>query len=842
MIRRSLIVFTVLSSTMILFGSGRADDDAGFVRRGKAATALVVMPSGRGFGTAFHIGEGFFVTNEHVIRGLPAGQTLSLVVRSGEDDEKVVPATVARSDVRGDLALLKITGLKDVPVLEFGDTTGLIETNPVTVFGYPFGNLLAVREKKYPSISVNVGRITALRRVNKRLSYIQIDAVINPGNSGGPVLDARGKVIGIVQAGIRGAGINRAIPITHLQEFLDRPEIAFAPPVVAWGRRFQPAEFTIRVVSFGKVKAKPSVEVALVTGTRQRKFTPPAGKGQVFTFTAPPVAPREGRIDIPLKVVFPGGRIECTVKDRPFQVGTKTLRLSEVRTIRPGGKPAVITREGAEVSGEVSVLGDTEAQLGGYSLSIDLTKASRIEVESVEEAIDQVEYTIVVRQEGKVVNQLKGVIPIGGRPVPRSPGLVADIKPPTLAAEKTVVRLPAAIEQIAVGGGGRYLILHLQRLGKIAIFDVSQAKVVRYLPAPAGDFVFAAGASKLIVVNSTKKVLERWNLETFEMERSVPLPIDFPAARAAMGSQSEGPLLLWAPPKKTVLIDIDTLKKMAVPIEILGNLNPHVLQIEASPDGVAFTLWWRRQSPDYTPRFASARLVGGTIDSRSGLSGYAPCLASIDGGPVFTCDGNVYTADLKPIDAPDLKGATLLPVLNSYVLVARWEGKERKARLSVRLMSNLKEVFAIGEVEELDGLVTDRTDPTPFSYDKRIHFVPSANVLLTIPASNDQLVIRKFDVDAALKKSPLDYLFVASVPQRYAAKGATYAYQIEVKSKKDKVQYSLTSGPKGMTLSPTGRLVWDVSADLAESEVPVIVTITDAAGQEIFHSFTIHCR
>lgn len=217
-----------------------------------------------------------------------------------------------------------------------------------------------------------------------------------------------------------------------------------------------------------------------------------------------------------------------------------------------------------------------------------------------------------------------------------------------------------------------------------------------------------------------------------------------------------------------------------------------------------------------------------------------PCLASADGGPVFTGEGNVYTADMQPIPAPELKGATLLPVGTSYVVAARWEGAERKARLAAHFMKDFKEAFPIGPVEELDGQLIDRTDPALFSYDKRIHFVPSANVVLTLPATNDRVVIRKFDVDAALAKSAGGYLFVSSTPVRQASPGATYAHPVEVKAKNKEVAFELDSGPKGMTVSKAGLLTWDVPPGATDGAV--IVSVTDGKGQKLCHSFTVRVR
>lgn len=816
-----------------------AEEGPGVVRRGKAATALVVTASGRGFGSAFCIdAAGFFVTNEHVVRGLPAGRALSLVLHPGDDDEKVVRATVVRSDVDADLALLKVEGVKGLTVLELGDVTGLEETAQVTAFGYPFGDLLAVKGRKYPSISVNVGRITALRKEKKQLTSIQLDAALNPGNSGGPVLDAKGKVIGIVRAGVRGAGVNVSIPVTRLEAFLDRPEVAFAPPPIAHARRHVPTEFTIRLVSFGKAKAK-SVEVALVAGASERKFLPAAGKGHLLLHRGAGPAPRRRPAstpepDLPQRadsVRRQGPDVRAGQEDVPPQRGAldRQREADDRRHARRRGgvRGSVGAGDGARRAGR------PQRQRGPGQGAEDRRRGSRASGRS-----------------GRIYDQRaagrQGRQPPGWRPRDRGPashrlaGRAGENRASD-AGGREDGRPPACGDRAACGGG-RYLVLHLKRPNKLAVFDVAEAKVVRYLPAPAGDFLFAASAEKLVVVVPGKKLLERWDLRTFEKERSVPLPVDFAPARIALGSQSAGPLLLWAPVDHTALIGLDTLKKLAVPLKILGRVDPHGLEVEACPDGSAFTVWFRRQHTDEPSRFGLFRLHGDTVTSRHGLSLLAPCHASIDGGPVFTGDGNVYTGDMKRIDAPALKGATLLPVQNSYVVAARWEGKERKARLAVHLTSDLKEAFKIGKVEELDGLVTDPTDPNLFGYDRRIHLLPSAGVLLTIPATNDQIVVRKLDVEAALKKSALDYLFVASVQVRRAVKGAAYAYQVEVKSKKGKVVYRLDSGPEGMRISAAGKLTWAVPADFGEDEASVVLSIRDASGQEVFHAFGIRCR
>lgn len=122
---------------------------------------------------------------------------------------------------------------------------------------------------------------------------------------------------------------------------------------------------------------------------------------------------------------------------------------------------------------------------------------------------------------------------------------------------------------------------------------------------------------------------------------------------------------------------------------------------------------------------------------------------------------------------------------------------------------------------------------------QRYHFIPDAQLLVTIPTNADRLVLRKLNVDEALEKSGIDFLFVASAPVPQATPGKEYSYPVAVKSKKGGLKYKVDAGPAGMKVSPTGTVSWKVPADFKEAQVDVIMTISDSSGQEIFHTFKI---
>jgi S1-C subfamily serine protease len=221
--------------------------------KGKEGVALVEVKSSGGvsYGTAFCIdASGLFVTAAHVVAPInkQGSGGVQLVLHSGEKGrEKVVPARVVRMSAELDLAVLEHRGAELRP-LELGTDTGLVETAQVTVFGFPLGTGVPHELGQYPSVSVNMGRITALPRDERGLERIQLDAALNPGNSGGPVFDAAGKVIGVVAATIEGSsGLNYAIPADVVTRYLSAPEVVFDPAPLREDDLDKPLVWTIEV-------------------------------------------------------------------------------------------------------------------------------------------------------------------------------------------------------------------------------------------------------------------------------------------------------------------------------------------------------------------------------------------------------------------------------------------------------------------------------------------------------------------------------------------------------------------------------------------------------------------
>lgn len=416
MIARIVRVLALLPAILIL-GSlcSFAAVPPEIVALGKRATALVEIGGGRAYGSAFCIdaAEGYFVTNAHVAHALDNKQSVALILHSGEANQKRVQAVIMRADAVLDLALVRVTNPQQLTALSLGSISDLMETTPITAFGYPLGKELSFARDEYPSVTVSTGHITSLRKVKGELAAIQIDAQLNPGNSGGPVLNDRGKVVGIVVSGINGTGIDFAIPISHLTYFLNSAAIDFTPPSITPDNARTPGDFAIHVATFHRSNAGISVSLTLSSGPDDhRTTTVREADNQTYTIHASPLPADKSARMLRLTAEDSNGKVTCLAPDQLVVVGGKKVMLSTILEIDQGDTAQVRMADKEIKTESVSGLENIETRALGVAAHMNLSHAARILIESADQGSTSIAYHIVVTQNGASIGELKGTIPI----------------------------------------------------------------------------------------------------------------------------------------------------------------------------------------------------------------------------------------------------------------------------------------------------------------------------------------------------------------------------------------------------------------------------------------------
>jgi S1-C subfamily serine protease len=153
--------------------------------------------------------SGLVLTNNHVIQGA------TTIKGTDTDNRRSYPAHIVGYDRQNDIAVIQLYGAARLKTAAFGDPSGVGVGDPVTAVGNAGG--------KGGTPTVVTGKVTSLDQTvtarddsdgtSERLTgMIETSAPIRPGDSGGPLLNTRGRIIGINTAASASFTVGKSKP------------------------------------------------------------------------------------------------------------------------------------------------------------------------------------------------------------------------------------------------------------------------------------------------------------------------------------------------------------------------------------------------------------------------------------------------------------------------------------------------------------------------------------------------------------------------------------------------------------------------------------------------------
>jgi S1-C subfamily serine protease len=163
--------------------------------------SVVFIQAGETVGSGVIVDKNHILTVFHVVQG---AKNITITTMTGQK----YPAQLDKTGVP-DLALLKFDPKEQVTPVKLADM--LVAGQTGIAIGHPFGL----------EYSISKGIVSAVDRKLGANRFIQMDTAVNMGNSGGPLIDTKGRLIGIVKGKIEIAeGIGISIRLDDIKAFL----------------------------------------------------------------------------------------------------------------------------------------------------------------------------------------------------------------------------------------------------------------------------------------------------------------------------------------------------------------------------------------------------------------------------------------------------------------------------------------------------------------------------------------------------------------------------------------------------------------------------------------------
>lgn len=100
-----------------------------------------------------------------------------------------------------DIAIIHVSGMDDMPMVQLGDSSAVQEQDTLTIIGFPGNGDVSDNPTDLLSSSINDVLVSSIKTTDNGSPLIQVGGNVEQGDSGGPALDSKGNVVGIVSFG-----------------------------------------------------------------------------------------------------------------------------------------------------------------------------------------------------------------------------------------------------------------------------------------------------------------------------------------------------------------------------------------------------------------------------------------------------------------------------------------------------------------------------------------------------------------------------------------------------------------------------------------------------------------
>lgn len=105
-----------------------------------------------------------------------------------------------------DVAIIHVSGMDDLAMVQLGDSSGVQQQDELTIIGFPGNGDVSNNPTDLLTSSVNKVNVSSIKTTDTGAPVIQVGGNVEHGDSGGPALDSNGNVVGVVSFGATGPG------------------------------------------------------------------------------------------------------------------------------------------------------------------------------------------------------------------------------------------------------------------------------------------------------------------------------------------------------------------------------------------------------------------------------------------------------------------------------------------------------------------------------------------------------------------------------------------------------------------------------------------------------------